>query len=116
MFSAINELTNVVFQIVGGIFSFMIAIIIIVSIWKLYTIKGYPGWYMFIPIYNLYILCKIANLSGWFLLLFLIPFVREIAVLYLYYMTAKAYGRGLLFTIGLVILPVIFIPIMAFSY
>ncbi len=115
MFSAISELTNVVFEIVGGIFSFMIAIIVIASIWRLYTIKGYKGWYMFIPIYNLYILCKIANVSVWLLLLLLVPFVRAIVVFYLYYMTAKAYNRGLLFTIGLIVLPVIFIPIMAFD-
>lgn len=116
MLNAISEFTNGVVQIIGGMFSFAIAIIIIASIWRLYTIKGYPGWYMFIPIYNLYILCKIAKVSLWILLLLLIPGVRVIAALYLYYKTAQAYGRGFSFTLGLIFLPVIFIPIMAFSY
>lgn len=116
MFSAIRELTNAVGEIIGSIFSLIVAVIVIASIWKLYEAKGYPGWYMFVPVYNLYILCKIAHVEAWILLLLIIPGINFFVGVYFCYKVVEAYGKGFLFTLGVVFLPVIFIPILAFTY
>ena len=49
-----------------------------VCCWKVFTKAGQPGWAVLIPIYNAYILLKIAGRPGWWILLFMIPFVNII--------------------------------------
>src|ERR1700690_1558250 len=45
----------------------------IVCLWKVYQKAGQPGWASIIPIYNAYILLKIAGRPGWWLLLYFVP-------------------------------------------
>ena len=49
--------------IVAGI---AIAILLIVAMWKLFTKAGEKGWKALIPIYDVYILFKIAGAKSWF--------------------------------------------------
>ena len=42
----------------------VLALIIIIAWWKVFTKAGHPGWACLIPIYNLYILIKIAGKAG----------------------------------------------------
>ena len=39
---------------------------------------GRPGWAAIIPVYNYYALLKIVGRPGWWLILFIIPFVNII--------------------------------------
>ena len=50
-------------------------VLIIASFWKIFTKAGQPGWAAIIPIYNLYIMCKIAGRPGWWVILMFIPIV-----------------------------------------
>jgi len=52
------------------------AIFFIVTMWKIFAKAGQPGLCIFVPIYNIYLLLKIAGKPGWWLLLLLIPFVN----------------------------------------
>ena len=99
----------------GGIIGLLVAIILIVAMWKVFTKAGQPGWAAIIPIYNLYILCKIAGRSGWWVLLMLIPFVNFIIAIILCIDIAKNFGRGAGFGLGLAFLGVIFFPILGFG-
>ena len=85
------------------------------SLWKILTKAGRPGWAILIPIYNSYVLIKIAGKSGWWLLLFFIPFVNAVALIIILNELARSFGRGGGFTIGLVLLPYIFFPILGFG-
>jgi len=40
-------------------------ILIVAGIWKVFVKAGQPGWAAIIPIYNIYILLKIACKPGW---------------------------------------------------
>ena len=42
-----------------------IAVLMIAALWKVFRKAGQPGWASIIPIYNTYIMCKIAGRSGW---------------------------------------------------
>jgi len=44
---------------------FILYIIEIIAVWKIFTKAGQPGWKSLIPIYNTYILYKIVGLSFW---------------------------------------------------
>ena len=90
-------------------------ILVIAGIWKVFTKAGQPGWAAIIPIYNLYILLRIACKPGWWLVLFLIPLVNIIVIIIVTSDLSRNFGKGTGFTIGLILLPFIFYPILGFS-
>ena len=94
---------------------FVIVILLIAAMWKVFSKAGQPGWACIIPIYNLYVLCKIAGRPGWWVLLMLIPFVNFIILIILDIDIAKAFGKGAGFGIGLLLLPFIFFPVLGFG-
>ncbi len=100
---------------VPGIIGLLIGLLLIVAMWKLFTKAGQPGWASIIPIYNLYIWCKIVGRPWWWILLMLIPFVNFIILIILCIDTAKSFGKGAGFGIGLALLGVIFWPILGFG-
>jgi len=91
------------------------AILIIAAWWKIFTKAGQPGWASIIPIYNLYIWCKIVGRPGWWIILMLIPFVNIIISIILLIDLAKSFGKGVGFGIGLILLAVVFFPILGFG-
>lgn len=90
-------------------------VLVIASLWKVFSKAGQPGWAAIIPIYNVYIMCKVAGRPGWWLLLMLIPLVNVIIAIILNVDIAKRFGKGVGFAIGLIFLPFIFWPILAFG-
>ncbi len=97
------------------IFYTVFTILIIAAWWKIFSKAGQPGWASIIPIYNLYIWCKIVGRPWWWILLMLIPFVDFIILIILFIDLAKSFGKGAGFGIGLILLPIIFFPILGFG-
>ena len=93
----------------------LIALFLIVAMWKVFTKAGQPGWACIIPIYNLYVWCKIVGRPWWWILLMLIPFVNFIIAIILCIDMAKSFGKGAGFGIGLALLGIIFLPILGFG-
>lgn len=93
----------------------LFVILIIASMWKVFTKAGRQGWEAIIPIYNAYVLLKIAGKPGWWLLLYFIPLVNIIFLIWTYNMVSKSFGKDEGFTIGLVLLGIIFWPILGFG-
>jgi hypothetical protein len=100
---------------VSAIIGLLIGLLIIVAMWKVFTKAGQPGWAAIIPIYNLYIWCKIVGRPWWWILLMLIPIVNFIVAIVLSIDLAKSFGKGAGFGIGLALLGVIFWPILGFG-
>ena len=100
---------------VSMIFGLLLALLLIVAMWKVFTKAGQPGWASIIPIYNLYIWCKIVGRPGWWILLMFIPFVNIIVGIILCIDMAKSFGKGVGFGIGLALLGIIFWPILGFG-
>lgn len=90
-------------------------VLMIAALWRVFSKAGQPGWAAIIPIFNVYIMCKVAGRPGWWLLLMLIPFVNLIIAIVLSVDIAKRFGKGVGFAIGMIILPFIFWPILAFG-
>ena len=103
------------FSPLAGVIEFAIAILYIVGMWKVFVKAGEPGWASIIPIYNVYVLCKIAGKPGWWVLLMLIPFVNVIIAILVMIALAQNFGKGAGFALGLVFLGVIFFPILGFG-
>lgn len=94
---------------------FAAIIIMIVSMWRLFTKAGQPGWAAIIPIYNTIVLLKIAGRPAWWFLLFLLPVVSIIVAAVVYYEVAQAFGKGVGYAVLLFLLPVIGFPMLAFG-
>ena len=97
------------------ILSMALGILKIVSLWKIFKKAGKPGWASIVPIYNIYIMCEIAEKEWWYILLLCVPFVNIYAIIVLYNGMAKKFGKGGGFVVGTILLPVVFFPMLAFG-
>jgi len=95
--------------------SLAVLVLMIVSLWKLFAKAGKPGWASLIPIYNVIVMLEIVNKSVWLIILFFIPFVNVILSFLLCYWLAVSFSKGIGYTLGLIFLPIIFYPLLAFS-
>ena len=100
-----------------GSFLFILLLIVfyIYVYWRIFEKAGKPGWAAIIPIYNTIILLEIVGKPWWWLLLFLIPGVNIIFAIWMTNLLSLSFGKGIGFTIGLLLLNIVFYPILAFS-
>jgi len=103
----------------AGVYLFFwlaVAVIAIIAMWKIFTKAGEAGWKSIIPIYNLYILLKIVGRPGWWILLFLVPFVNIVVSLVVSIDLAKSFGKSDLFgVVGLWLFSLIGYLMLAFG-
>jgi hypothetical protein len=90
-------------------------LLMVVSMWVIFVKAGHPGIFSIIPIVSLYFLLQIAGKPGWWMLLFFIPFLNIIAMFLVFIALAQSFGKGVLFGLGLIFLPFLFFPILAFG-
>ncbi len=98
-----------------GVIYLAIIVLMIVSMWKVFTKAGQPGWAAIVPIYNIVVILKIVGKPLWWLILFLIPIVNFVVAIMIALALAKAFGKSTGFAIGLILLGIVFFPILAFS-
>jgi len=98
-----------------SIFYIAFCLFMIVSLWKIFEKAGQPGWAAIIPIYNVYIMLMIAEKPGWWLVLFLIPILNLILAIIVNIGIAERFGMGASFALGMIFLPFIFFPLLAFG-
>lgn len=108
-------------QLFGGlgtgfmIFLLAIIVLIIAAQWKIFTKAGKPGWAVIIPIYNIIVLLEIIGKPWWWLILFIIPFVNIIFGIWATNLLSLSFGKNEGFTVGLLLLAIIFYPILGFG-
>ncbi|TGL65918.1 DUF5684 domain-containing protein [Leptospira sarikeiensis] len=90
-----------------------IAVVFIISFWKILEKAGKPGWAALIPIYNLIVLLEVVGRPGWWIILYFIPCVGLVISIITAIDLAKSFGKSagyavlLIFAIGY--------PLLAFS-
>ena len=92
---------------IGGVFALVmlaVVVVFIIGLWKVFTKAGQPGWAALIPIYNAYIIIKIAGRPGWWLLMLIIPLVNIVFGFLLAIDVAKAFGQSAVFGVVLLFL------------
>ncbi|MDD4920743.1 MAG: DUF5684 domain-containing protein [Bacteroidales bacterium] len=114
-FSSGNYLVFLPFLIMWMIFGIYLSVIQIVSIWHVFTKAGKPGWACLIPVYDYLVGLKIIGKPWWWVILLFIPFVNLIFMIWGINLLAKSFGKKADFTIGLLLLPWIFFPILGFG-
>lgn len=98
-----------------GIIWLAVIVLMVVSAWKIFEKAGKPGWAAIVPIYNAYVFLQIAGKPGWWLVLMLIPVVSFIVGIIALVAFCKAFGKGGGYVAGMIFLPFIFYPMLAFG-
>jgi len=93
----------------------VVIIISIISMWKLFVKANRPGWASIIPIYNTIVFIEIAKRPVWWIILLFIPIVNIVIGIMTTSDFVRAYGKGTGFVIGAILLPIVFLPILAFG-
>lgn len=93
----------------------IVAVITIVGKWKVYEKAGKPGWAALIPVYTWIVMLEIVGKPIWWVILFFIPCVNIIFMIWTINLMSKSYGQSEGFTIGLILLGFIFWPILGFG-
>lgn len=98
---------------VGGL---LFAVLGIVSLWRVFTKAGLPGWGAIIPLYNIYLLTKVTGrpVGGW--CWDLVPIVNVIVHLLVSMDVARNFGKSKVFgVVGLWLFNVIGFRILGFG-
>ncbi len=93
----------------------VLIVLMVASMWRIYTKAGKPGWAAIIPFYNIIVLLEIVGRPWWWLLLLFVPLLNLVIAIIVYIDLAKSFGKGVGFAIGLLLLSFIFFPILAFG-
>lgn len=101
--------------IVFYIISILFIILLLASMWRIFVKADRPGWAAIVPFYNSFTLFDISFGNGWIFLTTLVPCVNVIFMVILCFKLAKAFDKGVGFGVGLLLLPVVFIPLLAFG-
>lgn len=97
------------------LFFFGFFLFLIISQWKIFTKAGKPGWACLIPIYSGIVLLEIIKKPIWWIFMLLIPIVNIYFAIVITNELSKSFGKTAGFTVGLIFLPFIFYPMLAFG-
>jgi len=92
-----------------------LSLLMLASTWVVLKKAGQPGWAVLVPIYNVYVMLKVAGKPAWWLLLMFVPIISFIVAVLIAVGIAKNFGKGIGFGLGLLFLPFIFYPVLAFG-
>lgn len=91
------------------------AILVIIAKWRIFEKAGQPGWASIIPYFNFIIMLKIVGKNIWWVLWLFVPIANVVVYIWVTNLLAKRFGQNEGFTLGLILLPFIFYPILGFG-
>jgi hypothetical protein len=92
-----------------------IALMMIASMWKVFTKAGQPGWAVLVPVYNIVILLKITGKPMWWLAFFFVPVANFVVMIMIVIALAKSFGKSTGFGLGMLFFGFVFYPILGFG-
>jgi hypothetical protein len=123
-----------------NILALLLSLILVASMWRIFGKAGQRGWQSIVPVYNIFVTFRIADLPMWqaaALLMMLVAravirntigfsggfvivsFALLAASAGLFFMAsmglASKFGKGTGFAVGMTVVPFVFYPILAFG-
>jgi hypothetical protein len=94
---------------------FLFLLLMVVSMWKIFSKAGRPGWASIVPIYNIIVWLDIVGKPVWWIILLIIPIVNIVVLIMLIHQLSVAFGQGIGMTLLMLFLPFIGFPMLAFG-
>lgn len=91
------------------------AFLLVTGTWYMFEKAGKPGWAILVPIYNIIVLCEIAEKPTWWVAMFFIPIANIIFMIQLFHGLSLKFGKDAGFTVGLVLLGQIFMAVLGYG-
>lgn len=95
--------------------SMAVSVLLVVSLWKLFTKAGKPGWAAIVPVYNIIIMMEIIGRPTWWTVLYFVPFANIVISIINMIDFAKSFGKSAGYGVLMIFFPYIMYPILAFS-
>jgi hypothetical protein len=111
---AVAGILMVIIAIVFAI-SLALGAIMIISMWRLYTKAGRPGWASIVPFYNQIVMIKIIGRPLWWFAMMFVPFANIVFSVMIMLEFVKSYGKDTWFGVASLFFPYVIFPIMAFD-
>lgn len=91
-----------------------VVVLFFASLYRLFKLKGVPGWTALIPFLNYSVMAKIGGLPPISILLLFVPYINFLFAMVLIFRFFKAYNKSFLFCMIGSLFFIIFLPILAF--
>jgi hypothetical protein len=78
----------------GGGASVVGYIALVIGLWFMLEKAGIPGWGALIPIYNVYLMFRLARINGIWMVLLVVPFANLVMLIVLAFRLSDTYGHG----------------------
>jgi hypothetical protein len=101
--------------IISGVVVLSLVVFFVVTMWKIYAKAGEPGWAALVPIYSQIVRMKISGSPLWWVVFILLPPIYIIFAIIATVGLAERFGKGGWYAVGLIVLPMIFYPMLAFG-
>lgn len=94
----------------------IVAIVLIVANWKIFTKAGKPGWAILIPIYNIIVMLQIIDKPVWWIfMLIFVPIANIVFAIMIIYNLVLKFGQPGWHVILALLFGIIYYPYLAFS-
>jgi len=113
------------FALAGGLFLFIMLFVVVIyvimaiSLMKIANRTNTPNaWFAWIPILNLILMIQISQRPMWWLIFFLVPIINIVGIVLSFVIwidIAKRLGKSAVWGVLAVLIPIIFMPYLAFS-
>jgi uncharacterized protein DUF5684 len=110
-----GEMNPETVKAIGPIVMLVVAVFEIAAFWRIFTKAGRPGWASLVPIYNIWVLLQITGKPGWWTILVFVPLVNIVIGIIETVELARVFGKSGGFAAGLIFLPFIFYPVLAWG-
>jgi len=106
--STMDPAALMVFMAVYFFIILVVAIPVIIGMWKVFVKAGKPGWAALVPIYNTYVMVEIAQKPSWWFVMFFVPFANVIFSIMTTLEIGRLFGKDTVFNIfGLLLFPTV---------
>jgi len=92
-----------------------VLLMMVASIWRIFTKAGEAGWKCLIPIYAAFVMQRILGRPWWWVLWLCVPGLNLIPAVIECFDLAKVFGKGAGYGLGLLLLGPIFMLALAFG-
>ena len=104
-----------VLALIYALIALPLAMFMITSMATVFIKAGKPWWAAIIPVYNIVVFLEIIGKPLWWLIMFFVPFVSIVFGIMATHALSRAFGKDVGFTVGMLLLPALFGPMLAFG-